>query len=75
MALGEIEVRLNAGKYKARINANDLQATMMQSLQLAKSADEITTILDAAKAEAANQKASIKKEMDNIIADAEAMAE
>jgi len=48
MALGEIEVRLNAGRFKARIKAHDLKVAMMQSLQLAKSADEIKAILDIA---------------------------
>jgi hypothetical protein len=41
MALGEIEVRLNAGKFKARIKANDLKVALMEQLQLAKSSDEI----------------------------------
>lgn len=75
MALGEIEVRLNAGKFKARIKANDLKVAMMQALTLAKSADEITTILEVAKAEAEKQKGEISGELEAVIKDATAMAE
>lgn len=74
MALGEIEVRLNAGKFKARINAHDLKVSMMEKLQLAKSADEVAEILEVAKKEAENQKGAIKGELADVLADAEKMA-
>lgn len=74
MALGEVEVRLNAARYKSGLAAHALKENMMSALDIAKSQERVTEILAAAKEEAAVQKIQNEEMPNDVIADAEAMA-